>query len=156
MTTGGIGEAYRLDRWMIDSSTYNWWTGGLLYLCSPLELPRRTSLSPDGSSEKVGECPRHSLNQKFLNSDTSASTSKSLLVIFLRVCRPNFQDTIQLEEAGKSDAAAGARFCILAFAESMNSSLFFIALCRAFRKAVTPRRNEFGLSLMSKPSMSVT
>lgn len=150
MTTGGTGEAYRLDRWMIDFSTYNWWTGGLLYLCSPLELPRRTSLSPDGRLEKIGESPRHSLDQKF------SSTSKSLLVIFLRLCRPNFQDTIQLEEAGKSDAAAGARFCILAFAESMNSSLFFIAHSRAFRKAVTPRRNEFGLSLMSKPSMSVT
>lgn len=40
-----------------------------------------------------------------------------------------------------------AMFCILTFVAAINSSLFFIAYSRNFRKAVSPCLNEFSFPL---------
>lgn len=67
----------------------------------------------------------------------------------------SFQDRIELEEANKSDTDVVAVFCILAFAAATNSSLLFPIHSRAFRKAVTPRRNMFALPPIPNMSMKV-
>lgn len=102
-----------------------------------------TSAGLTAAGGKIGEGSRNfqgALHLKFSNSNTSASVSKSLLIISSWVCRPNFQDWIGPEESGNSDIDVGAMFLVS-------------PLDWAFRKAITPRRNEFGLPLILKPSM---
>lgn len=84
--------------------------------------------------EMISENFQAQLYQNFSNSDKCASSFiKGLLVIFFVSLLPkNFQVCVEPEEAGGTDTAVVAIFCILAFTAAMSSSLLFIAQPRAF------------------------
>lgn len=125
MTTDGTGrhtKTWEVGNWCFYIQLVDRRLLSMLTIRTTPENPHCRRMDRRGSAEL------DTLYQKFPISNPSAFISYRLLVTFLGVCWPYFQDWIDLEEAGKSDSDVMTMFCILAFAVAINSSSFWLLL----------------------------